>query len=239
MKIILKRSFALGILLAFTGFAVAAQPAGSSNDEAIGVAVNKPVSNLLHTNRLADDPARSGTVIVPFDPPVDQNGNPLVDPVVYNGFCPAGPNPILDPNGDPVTLSKWLRIDGTARMKCQGNGTRVTLKYTGLIPNGVYSTWVVVFDGSNLLGAGALGRPDGTQNHFRASSSGEGQLDVIMPPGVLSFIPYTIGSCLLNNPPISEVQIHTAYHIDGQTHGGVPGDDCSFAIPLAFSFIVP
>ena len=131
-------------------------------------------------------------------------------------------------------------------MKCQGNGTRVTVRYTGLIPNGVYSAWAVVFgpgpalpDGSNLLGAGALGRPDGSQNHFRASSTGEGGLDVIMPAGVLSFIPYTIGSCLLNDPPIGEVQIHTAYHIDGQTHGGVPGDDCSVAIPLAFSFIVP
>ena len=183
-------------------------------------------------------------VIVPFDPPVDANGNPLVDPAVYNGFCPEGPSPIVGPNGQPVTLSKWLQANGTASLKCQGNGTRVTVNLSGLIPNGVYSIWVVVFgpgpadpNGANLLGAGALGRADGTQNHFVASPNGTGQLNVIQPAGVLSFIPYNIGSCLLSDSRIGEVQLHVGYHIDGQTHGGVPGPDCDLAIPLAFSFV--
>lgn len=181
-------------------------------------------------------------VIVPFDPPVDANGNPIVDPSVYNGFCPAGPNLLVRPDGQPVTLSQWLKATGTGSLQCVGNGTYVSVRYSGLIPNGVYSVWVVVFgpgpaNENNLLGAGALGRPDGTQNHFVASNTGEGRLNVLMPPGILSFIPYNIGPCLLNDPPIGEVQLHLAYHNDGQTHGGTPGPDCDFAIPLAITFV--
>src|SRR3989442_660232 len=118
-------------------------------------------------------------VIVPVDPAVDANGNPIVDPVVYNGFCPAGPNPVLRPDGQPVTLSQWLKTTGTASMQCQGNnGTRVSVNFSNLIPNGVYSVWVLVFgpgsaNDTNLLGVGALGRPDGSQNHFVASANGQ------------------------------------------------------------------
>lgn len=254
MTRILKRSLALGVLLALTGvtFAGSARTSNEGTSPSAQI-VGKFISNLATANAgrpgiatpvVLGAPARNGSPIVPYDPPVDQNGNPLVDPVVYNSFCPAGPNAVTDPDGQPVTYSKWVKATGSATMKCQGNGTRVTVRLTGLLPHGVYSTWVIVFgpgpalpDGSNLLGVGALGRPDGSQNHFVASENGEGQLDVIMPAGVLSEIPYPVGPCLLTDPNLGEVHVGLAYHIDGQTHGGSPGDPCSFALPLAFSFV--
>lgn len=254
MKRILQSSLALGIFLAFTGAAAFAGGARVFDDGASGpaAAVSNPSntsvaaiggSAALAATVLADSHTRNGNPIVPYDPAVDANGNPIVDPVVYNSFC-TPPNAVIDPANHPVTYSKWVKADGAATMRCEGRVTRVRVDVTGLIPHGVYTAWVIVFgpgpalpDGSNLLGIGALGRPDGSQNHFVVSDNGEGHLDVIMPAGVLSELPYPVGPCLLTDPNLGEVHIGLAYHMDGQTHGGSPGNPCSFALPLAFSFI--
>ena len=249
MKTILQHSLALAVFLAFSTIAFGGGTL-ASDDSPVAAVVGKAVSNPSFPNipgaALAavtpSVPARHGTAIVPYDPAVDANGNPIVDPRVYNSFC-TPPNAIMA-DGQPVTYSRWVKADGSATMKCEGPGTRVNVKLTGLIPDGVYTGWVIVFgpgpalpDGSNLLGIGALGRPDGSQNHFRASHDGEGRLDVIMPAGVLSEMHYPVGPCLLTDPHLGEVHIGLAYHMDGQTHGGSPGNPCSFALPLAFSFV--
>jgi hypothetical protein len=197
----------------------------------------------LSSVAFANPPVPTSGLIVPVDPAVDQNGNPIVDLVVYNSFC--NPiNPIVAPDGHQVTYCEWTKATGTATMQCEGNrGTRVTINASGLLPNGVYSAWVVLFgpgpaapDGSNLLGVGPVGRPDGSQNVFHASAGGTAQLSVVTPASALGCLAYSVSTCLLSTAGVGEVQIHIAYHLDGQTHGSCPGGDCDFAVPLGFSF---
>ena len=63
------------------------------------------------------------------------------------GACPP-PNsltPILAPDGHQVTWGEWNAVEGQASVKCINKGSHVVLNLSGLIPNGQYSTWVVVF----------------------------------------------------------------------------------------------
>jgi hypothetical protein len=189
---------------------------------------------------------QSGTPLRPYDPPVDQNGNSLLDPVVYNLFCPAAPNPLIAPDNHQITLGEWIQANGNVSLQCTRKGTVITAAFTGLIPNAVYSVWIVVWgpgpanpDGSNLIGVGPVGAIDGSQNHFVSSSTGTGGVSALTPAETLSEIPYPIGACLLSNsdPNIGEVDIAVGYHLDGQTHGGVSSPDpCAFALQLGFPF---
>lgn len=203
---------------------------------------------------LATGPSKQLGTIQPFDPPVDQNGHPItsLDAPVYNSFCAPKPNAVTLPTGGPVLLGQWENVRGTVTMECVDGGTKVNVHVTGLIPGGVYSAWVILFgpgpakpDGSNFIADGALGMPDGSQNHFVASPGGEGSLSVLHPPGPLSNQGggYTVSSCLLTEPNVGEVILGLAYHIDGHTHGGHPGasadDGCSFALPIAFTDYTP
>ena len=148
--------------------------------------------------------------------------------------------PALAPDGHQVTLGEWLRASGRGSAKCVQQGTQVTIHMSGLIPKGVYTIWVVIFDGpfpaenpgkpfpfGNLVGVGALGPDDGSENTFEASASGEGQISVIMPPGPLSdFGPpfldqkYDVEGCLLDE---FEFHLVGVYHFDGMSYGPVPG----------------
>jgi hypothetical protein len=220
MKAILKSSLTLTILVALSAVALA----GSKF-------------------KLQD---QSNTAIRPFDPPVDQNGNSLLDPVVYNLFCPAAPNPILAPDGHTVTLGEWIQANGNVSLQCTKKGTEITAEFTGLIPNAVYSVWIVVWgpgpakpDGSNLIGVGPVGASDGSQNHFVSSATGTGGVSAITPAETLPEIAYAIGNCLLSNddPNIGEVDIAVGYHLDGQTHGSISSPDpCAFALQLGIPF---
>ena len=122
-----------------------------------------------------------------------------------------------------------LTATGTATVKCINQGTHVVVHLSGLRTKGVYTVWVFTyespgFDGMdprvNRIGVGALGANDGSQNSFRASASGEGQLSQTMPPGALSAFG-NAGACL----PLDEFEFHLVVfsHTDGQTHGPVPG----------------
>src|SRR5439155_20005338 len=103
-----------------------------------------------------------------------------------NRFCDAHA-PILAPDGHHVTLGEWLKASGKASVKCVNKGTHVVVELSGLIPKGTYTIWYVSFDkDGNFTGVGSLGLNDGSQNHFVASASGEGQLSAIMPSGPLS-----------------------------------------------------
>lgn len=141
-------------------------------------------------------------------------------------------NPVLAPDGSQLTKGDWVGVTGRAKMKCVGKGTLVTLHFSGLIPNGLYTIWNAQFDPpfdgtfNNLIGLGALGPNDGSKSAFTASASGEGQISVIVPPGDLSMFG-SIDGCLTDN----ESHLIGHYHTDGQTHGPVfgPGVD-QFAI---------
>lgn len=126
--------------------------------------------------------------------------------------------------------------------KCVQKGTHGVLKLSGLIPHGVYTVWVAVFqapgltpDFANLIALGALGSPDGSQNAFVASASGKAELSALQPADPLSVFDDqdADNSCLLDK---FETLLWVALHVDGQTHGPVPGDECTLAFPGGFSF---
>jgi hypothetical protein len=147
---------------------------------------------------------------------------------------------VLAPDGHQVTLGEFNSVSGYADVKCVNAGTHAVFHLTGLIPNGVYTFWVVTFKSpgfdptfANQIGEGALGAPDGSQNSFTATSTGTGSLSAIMPAGPLSEFG-SVGNCLS-----SEFEVHLvgAYHIDNLTHGGNPGADLSTWVPqFAFPF---
>src|SRR5881396_2318139 len=98
MKRILKSSLMLAIVVAVSSLA-----AGSGHE-------NKTVAGIRITG--GDPVIKSSGVIVPVDPAVDENGNPIADPVVYNSFC--NPiNPIVAPDGHLVTFSEWVHANGS------------------------------------------------------------------------------------------------------------------------------
>jgi hypothetical protein len=144
------------------------------------------------------------------------------------------------PDGHQLTLGEWTQVQPRAAMKCIQEGTHVTIHVSGLIPDGVYTVWMLIFDGpfgvaapgkpapfGHLVGIGSLGANDGSQNAFQASASGQGQISVIVPPQA----PSSTGPPFLNNRYIlegcllDEIGVHLSgvYHFDGESHGSDPG----------------
>jgi hypothetical protein len=149
-------------------------------------------------------------------------------------------NPILAPDGHQVTLAEFNAVQGYASVQCVNRGTQVTVHVSGLIAKGVYTIWNVVFKSpgfdptfTNLIGLGALGAPSGTQNVFRASASGEGDVSAITEAGALS-MRGSIGACALTDE--FEWHVVGAYHIDGQSHGTSLGPDGTAVEQFGFIF---
>ena len=120
------------------------------------------------------------------------------------------------------------------------NGTQITLQLTGLIPNGVYTAWIVTFRSpgfdptfAKLSGLGTLGTSDGTHNILRASGTGEASLTTITPEGKLSVMG-KLEECALED----ELEFHVvcAYHRDGATWGAGLGPNGNAVEQLAFIF---
>jgi hypothetical protein len=183
----------------------------------------------------ADEPLRgAGGAVSLFLETKDANGHIVPLPANAPDWmllwgAHGGDTPLYAPDGHQLTWGEYKNAQVRAEAKCQGDGTHVVVHLSGLIPQGTYTIWVLVFDGpfpgatslfQNLVGVGALGLPDGSENHFEASASGEGEITAFVPPQVLSAIPFDLTGCLLN-----EVEFHLVgvYHSDGHTYGGVPG----------------
>jgi len=197
----------------------------------------------IHTR--ASEPVRNADLAIIEAELLDTNGNSPTsdDTPLYNkggppGVCDSLP-PILAPDSHQVTLGEWRQASGTSSVKCIQSGTHVVIHLSGLIPKGVYSVDVVTFkapgfDGTfeNVIGVGALGPNDGSQNTFIASASGEGQISVIHPSGPLSLFG-EVASCLQDE---FEFQLVGVYHLDGMSHGPTPGPSCGFVDAFAWDF---
>ena len=130
-------------------------------------------------------------------------------------FC----NPVLAPDGHQLTLGEFEAVKGSASLNCIGAGTLSVLHLSGLVPKGTYSVWLFVKNATgDFTAIGALGPTAHIENFFTASGAGEGQISLITPQEMLSVFG-DVGPCLLQTP----FEIHLVYHIDGQTHGPVPG----------------
>ena len=141
-----------------------------------------------------------------------------------------------------VTFGEWTDVQGQASVKCVYEGSHVIVHFSGLIPNGQYTCWIVAFDapgfnGSTLANAftfGPLGLQDGSQNGFVADADGDGQITGTLPPGPMSLIhTRDFDGCLTD-----EFEFHVAivYHGDGLTHGAAPGPVCTWAVQRAVVF---
>jgi len=150
-------------------------------------------------------------------------------------------NQIFGPDGHPVIWGEFGGVTGTAKMNCTGQGSRISVQLSGLIPNGVYSFWIVKFDApgfdtsyTNVSGFGSAGPNDGSKNSFKASPKGDVSFHVSTPGGPLS-VSGTIADCIVTDE--YEVHVTGIYHMDGQTHGTTPGPAGSYVEQFSFLFL--
>ena len=171
----------------------------------------------------------------------DQDGNAITadtspDTLIFESR--AG-NLVTAPDGHQLSLAEFNRAQGSIAVKCVNAGTRTSLHLNGLIPNAQYTIWLNVFgsDGSPSggIGAGALGSDNGaTQNVVLSDQDGEAEITAVNPGGMLS-ARGSVGACWIT----SEAELHVVgiYHIDGRSHGPIPGPDGSFIEQFAFQFV--
>lgn len=143
-------------------------------------------------------------------------------------------------NRRQLTVGEYMKVCGSITAKCTiQQGTRTAMHLNNLVPGGTYTVWLAKPDPgdmSKMLGVGALGKIDGSENHFTADQNGEADLVAYTPGGNLSTFG-TIADCWVENEPI--VQVAGVYHIDGKTHGPVTGPDGTYAAHFAFVFAKP
>jgi len=155
-------------------------------------------------------------------------------------FDKTGHTLVTAPDGHQVTLGEFNKVSGYAEIKCVNAGTHVVIHLSGLFPKGVYTMWTVTFKSpgfdwttANVIGVGALGATDGSKNSFTASANGTASLSAIIPSGSLSVFG-SVGDCLSSE---YQVQLWGAYHMDGLTHGAVPGDDSTWVEQFVIQFM--
>ena len=187
----------------------------------------------LNSDKISDEVTlssseRSGAPLKVDVVPIDMDVK-FMDNKVFNL---AGGAPVNAPDGHQVTMAEFHMVSGWADVKCINEGTHVVLHLKGLIPNGVYTLWVMTFSAPGVLsGIGALGAPDGSQNILNVNSKGTANLSVTMPGGNLSLFGAPIPNCWRT---VYQVMIAGDYHLDGQTHGGSPGSHETGVLQFGF-----
>lgn len=181
----------------------------------------------------------------------DTTTEPLSSEVTGESFA-ASLNSGAVVNTEPINLGDQTDIQGTAAIKCLRKGTQVNVHMTGLQPNALYTIWILEFDGSSLIGLGALGNQtpagpnDGYRNVFTASASGVGQITRLHPAGVeesVNFLPFpkfTAPSCLTD---LNKFIVRGLFHDDGMAWGAVPwenfpGDPVTGSDEFDFEFTI-
>ena len=187
---------------------------------------------------------------------VDAEGNTVVpiaaDPATLLYYRRTG-EPVLAPDGHHVTAGEFRTPQGTAQATCGADGTEVALSLEGLIPNAVYRIWILNFkapgfdlgpppDFANVIGEGALGANDRSENTFVAAADGGGQLTRIHPAGPMSETlpspPYAnepAGPCLLTDE--FEWHVVGAFQQPGYAYGPDVGPPLLFPGTAVEQFI--
>ena len=158
----------------------------------------------------------------------------------------------LAPDGHHLTFGEFDRVQGLAVANCSGAGTHLTLNLKGLLPDGIYTVWLIVrehgMDGSPVLvGLGSFGAAAGGDSQLIVAADGTSSISVVQPAGSLSTsVPpqpeasmderYVVGSCLFEE---AIFEAHVIYHNDGLMHGDYPGSGETWATQAAFVFSSP
>ncbi|MEM8849538.1 MAG: hypothetical protein AAGE03_05825 [Pseudomonadota bacterium] len=116
-----------------------------------------------------------------------------------------------------ITLGDWFAAKGEGEYTCEDGTGRVDIRFTGLVPDGLYTMWhdfAIWPPTEPFIGFydTPFGARDGSENAFTADAEGDAR-----------FV-RTITPCLQlsGEQLISELAI--AWHSDGRTHGHTPGE---------------
>jgi hypothetical protein len=130
-------------------------------------------------------------------------------------------------------------------VKCLNPGTQVIVQLQGLIPNALYRIWILTFKEPgfslafpdpfiNIIGAGALGSNDRSENSFTASSNGEGTIVRFIPAEAFSEFGFA-PDCLLSD--VFEWHIVGAFQQPGQPAGPEIGPPVFFPESAVEQFV--
>lgn len=163
--------------------------------------------------------AGSGEVyrVTPGDVDMDAPLYKVAIPVPHNPFDAKaiGPHPKGEAFG--MTLGEWLRHSGSGTYTCADGEGRLDTRFTGLVPNGVYTMWHAFtaiaatkpFSGFLDL---PLGARDGSTSVFVADADGGAEFRHRFRPCLQMSQAWTTSLLAIN------------YHSDGRTYAARPGD---------------
>ena len=119
---------------------------------------------------------------------------------------------VIDPAmGEVPTVAK-------ASLRCVGQGTLIDVHFSGLASKAVYTMWLFT-----TFAAGATGPSDGSENVFTSSTSGEGELTVMVRPTDQGSFSGTSWPSCIDADNFNFIVIDG--HFDGLSHGGFPFPD--------------
>ncbi|WP_170387941.1 hypothetical protein [Ruegeria atlantica] len=124
-----------------------------------------------------------------------------------------GPHPIGFDLG--ISLGDWLAASGTASYQCSDETGEISVVFTGLVPNGLYTLWTfympVPFTEPFSTYDIPIGARDGKDSVFRAGPEGSAVFELAFEP------------CLQGSSSQLVSGLAAAYHSDGKTYGHEPG----------------
>ena len=188
---------------------------------------------------------------------VDADGNTVIpveaDPSTLLYYRPTG-NPVLAPDGHHVTAGEFSAVKSSLSVKCTSEGTLIRMQIRDALPNAMYRVWILAFREPgfditggfpfvNLTGEGALGLNDRSENTFFTSASGEGSIQRVHPPGLMSEVlpipPFggndPVGDCLLTD--VFEWHVIAAFQQPGQPGGPSVGPPAFFPNSAVEQFV--
>lgn len=137
--------------------------------------------------------------------------------VAHDPFDEAALGPYKKGAALGMTLGQWLAQRGTGRYTYKDGVGTLDLEFSNLVPNGVYTMWhgfialppTTPFSGTLDL---PLGARDGSESVFTADAEGNARFKHSFKPGLQMTDVWTTAMLAI------------AYHSDGKTYGGSPGE---------------
>ena len=107
---------------------------------------------------------------------------------------------------EAYTEARWQEASGTASVTSQSEGEyTVRVEASGLVPDGLYTTWYVIPGLAGTAAGQEVGPAGGVPNEFRADDQGNATFEFAVPAGN------------------DYRDLVVAYHADDMTHGEMPG----------------
>jgi hypothetical protein len=139
------------------------------------------------------------------------------------------------PKGEALgfTLGQWIAAIGTGTYIEENDDATMNLTFHNLMPNGTYTVWIsrITMPPDYKYAFMPVGTSDGSQNEFKADSTGNGRFNLrlkALPPSTnVTYADY-VAMYVTKKAPISTnitwTLIAVAYHSDSKTHGATPGE---------------